>query len=98
MKQQISKQQWLDFLSEQKQSGLTVAAFCRDKNINAKNFYNHSLKARRASSKTPPFVKAQLSPDRPVATGITLQHGKTQINLPASVSPQWLAQLLATLA
>ncbi len=98
MKPRISKQQWLDLLIEQKHSGLSIAAFCRDKNINAKSFYNHSRKAQQTSQKPPLFVKAQLSPDLPVTAGITLHHRNTKISLPGNVSPHWLAQLLTTLS
>lgn len=98
MKQSMSKQQWLQLLNEQTQSGLTIAAFCRSKDINTKQFYNHRHKARLADTQPSPFVKAQPSPDQPMPTDIRLQYGKTQINLPVNVTPQWLAQLLTSLA
>lgn len=100
MKQKISKQQWRELLNEQQHSGLSIAAFCRDNNINAKNFYNHSHKAKKASQKLPSFVKAQIRSDHPMnaASDITLRYGKAEIHLPVNVSPQWLAQVLSLLA
>lgn len=40
MNTRLSKQQWQTLLDEQEQSGLSVVAFCRDHNLNAKSFYN----------------------------------------------------------
>ena len=37
----FSTQQWQEFFKEQEDSGLSIAAFCRDKNIKVKNFYNN---------------------------------------------------------
>jgi len=97
MKQRITKQQWLERLAEQEQSGLTVAAFCRSKNISAKNFYNHARKARLSTQQPPAFVRARAASNVPAPSAITLLHGKSQLNLTASVSPQWLASLLLAL-
>ncbi len=97
MKQRITKQQWLEILAEQEKSDLSIAAFCRSKEINAKNFYNHARKARQSVRDTPAFVRAQLAHNIPSPTEITLRHGKAQLTLPASVSPQWLACLILAL-
>jgi len=97
MKQRITKQQWLERLAEQEQSGLTVAESCRSKNISAKNFYNHARKARLSTQKPPAFVRDQVASNMPAPSAIPLLHGKTQLNLSASVSPQWLASLLLAL-
>jgi len=97
MKQRITKQQWLERLAEQEQSGLTVAAFCRSKNISAKNFYNHARKARLSTQQPPAFVRARVASNVPAPSAITLLYGKSQLNLTASVSPQWLASLLLVL-
>ena len=58
MKQRMTKDQWLELLAEQKQSGLSIAAFCRSKNIVAKSFYNHRRKASLAAEKPQAFVRA----------------------------------------
>ena len=97
MKQRMTKEQWLELLTEQKQSGLSVAAFCRSKDIVAKNFYNNSRKARLAAEKPQAFVRAQLVKNAPAPAGITLNHGKTRLTLPSRVSPKWLASLFLAL-
>ena len=66
MQLNIGKQQWLDWISEQEQSGLSVAAFCRIKTINLDNFYYHRGQQRKkSSSQKTRFVRAQL-PSKPV--------------------------------
>jgi hypothetical protein len=47
MKPTVSKQQWLDWIDEQEQSSLFIAAFCRNKKINADNFYYHRGQYRK---------------------------------------------------
>lgn len=61
MKRRLNKQQWQVLLDEQAQSGLSVAAFCRDKNLTAKNFYNQrSNKIHKVARPSQPFVRARL--------------------------------------
>jgi hypothetical protein len=97
MKQHITKQQWLDLLNEQAKSGMSVAAFCRDNHINAKNFYNHRSQARKLVAKSSPFSRAQLTADNQNTAVVTLRHGATQLSFPPSVSPKWLANLMQAL-
>lgn len=99
MKARLNKQQWQVLLAEQEQSGLTVAAFCRDKNLNAKNFYNHrSNKLRKNTEGAPTFVRAQLQSNSRNDSELILNYGKVQLRLSTSSSPQWLAELMASLA
>lgn len=95
----LSKQQWQDLLAEQEQSGLSVAAFCRDKNLIAKNFYNQrSNKLHKASNNTKPFVRTQLAVPQHTISELILSYGKIQLQLPVGASPQWLAELMDALA
>jgi hypothetical protein len=60
MAQTNSKQQWLDWIDEQEQSDLSVAAFCRHKKINADNFYYHRGQHRKKSLPVDArFIRAQ---------------------------------------
>jgi hypothetical protein len=62
MKPTVSKQQWLDWINEQEQSDLSIAAFCRNKTINADNFYYHRGQHRKNSlTASSAFVRAQLT-------------------------------------
>ena len=98
MKIRLSKQQWQTLLDQQAGSGLSVAAFCRDNNLSAKNFYNQrSNRARRAPGQAQSFVRAQLEPQSRDVGEITLRVGKNQLHIPASIPPQWLADLMVAL-
>ena len=99
MKQRRSKQQWGALLAEQARSGLSVAAFCRDKGITASHFYARRATARQASTpNTTAFSRAQVVTDSLPATAITINRGPNQLRLPSSVSPQWLAELMMALS
>ena len=102
MRPNISKQQWLDWIDEQEKSGLSIASFCRNKTINADSFYYHRGQHRKKSlpvSST--FVRAQLTDDSALITSqpeMTLYVGRSRLSISASVSPEWLSALMASLA
>ena len=95
-----NKQQWLELFTEQQQSGLNIAAFCREKNIKPKYFYNRRSQYLKLASSTafiqakPPTAKV---PDD-AQTGLTLQCGSGRLHLPFGVSTVWLASLMKALA
>ena len=71
MTKTINKQPWLDWIDEQEQSGLSVAAFCRHKKINADNFYYHRGQHRKKFlPDNSSFVHAQFTPE-PTSTPLT---------------------------
>lgn len=100
MKPRLNKQQWQALLAEQEQSGLSVAAFCREKNLTAKNFYNQRSNKHRKTNpdSARPFVRAQFNSQDKTTTELTLIYGKVQLRLPADASPQWLSELMVALA
>ena len=102
MKSTVSKQQWLDWINEQEQSDLSVASFCRNKTINADNFYYHRGQHRKKSlPASSGFVRAQLVDDSALIKrppDMTLCVGRSRLSISASVSPEWLSALMASLA
>jgi len=97
-----TKKQWLELLEQQQQSGLSVAEFCRTRDLNPKNFYYHIKRQRSAAEPTAPaFVRADLNGtivDRQNQMGIQLQRGRCQLHLPANTSTRWIAELMANLS
>jgi hypothetical protein len=99
MKSTRSKQQWLDSIDEQEDSGLSIADFCRDKAINADNFYYHRGQHRK---KTLPassgFVRAQCvsEPSVTALATIRVELGDLTIYLPLD-KPLQTAQLIKAL-
>ncbi|MGK0442920.1 MAG: hypothetical protein ACJA0N_002739 [Pseudohongiellaceae bacterium] len=94
------KAQWLAFIKEQQQSDVSIAAFCREKNIKVKYFYYHRTKYLKSINPSP-FVRANppsiKAPDDK-SPSLTLRYGSGQLYLPAGVSTVWLASLMKALA
>ena len=85
MTQVHSKQQWLDWINEEEQRGLSVAAFCRHKKINADNFYYHKGQHRKQSLPVDSrFVRAQVITEPAVTpyTSVRVKWGDLTIDLP----------------
>jgi len=94
------KHKWLALINEQQQGNLSIAAFCREKNIKVQYFYYHRsqhLKKTKPSAfllAKPPTSKA--FDDKQAR--LTLQCGSAQLCLPVGVSTVWLASLMKALA
>jgi putative transposase len=97
-----TKQQWLGFIDEHKQSDLSITEFCRNKNISADNFYYHrSQLLKKESTNSSPFIQATVTKHVSSvnqSSFLTLNVGRSQLQLPPTTSPQWLAALMASLA
>tara|TARA_B100000953_G_scaffold297114_1_gene291253 strand:+ start:111 stop:413 length:303 start_codon:yes stop_codon:yes gene_type:complete len=99
MAQINSKQQWLDWIDEQAQSGLSVAAFCRSRAINVDNFYYHRGQQRKKSlAENAPFVRAQCVTEPAVTpnASVRLTLGDLTLYLPLD-NPLHTAQLIKAL-
>jgi len=98
-----TKKQWLELLEQQQQSGLSVAEFCRTRDLNPKNLYYQIKRQRSKTSEpaAPAFVRAELdsvSINHQDQRAIQLQRGRCQLTLPASSSPRWIAELMMALS
>lgn len=89
-----TSEQWQALLTEHTQSGLTVAAFCRQHGINQKYFYlrRKQLSVSTKSAFIPVSVVAQ------PRTEMQLDYREASLQLPPDVSPQWLASLMRNLS
>ncbi len=95
----ISKSKHLQHISIWKASGLTQAAYCRQHGLNAKTF-SRWLRLSQAPSQPPALVPVNIVPDdaTPVSRDIRLQLRQGySLDLPVTVSPIWLAELLQCL-
>ena len=99
MRSTVRKQQWLDWIDEQEQSGLSIAAFCRNKTINADNFYYHRGQHRKQSLPVDSgFVRAHFVSEPTVKTlgSVRVELGDLSIYLPLD-KPLQTAQLIKAL-
>jgi hypothetical protein len=93
-----TKAQWQALIEAHKQSGQMAAAFCREHQINPKYF---SLRRRQLADgeveRSPQFIPVSMTKGT-LNERINLRDPSgAVVELPASISPQWLAQLLHAL-
>ena len=107
-----TRTQWQALFNEYDQSGLTAAAFCREKKLCPKYFSlrrrqlnTKAVEIQEAAASPKSFVRAMVSAGEqrsPVLIGsadeIVLCQGDWHLSLPTSISPQWLASLINSLA
>lgn len=94
-------EEWATMIRTQRESGLSVAKFCRQNNINQQAFYRH--RNRIELKDVEEFVKVHAShetshdvPLPPIdrASSISLTIGHINISLCDRTSPLWVAQLI----
>ena len=90
-----NRQDWQALVTAQAASGLSAAAFCRDKGLNAKYF---SLRKTQLSKQTlPAFIPVQLS--APISSDtIRVDWQESSVVLPISLSPIWVADFVKQLS
>lgn len=90
------KYNWPELFASFEASGLTQAAFCKERNINPKYF---SLRyARRGAHQEKRFVKAEVVPTPQSDTGVTLEVGQCRIHCPPSMPLPQLTDLIQALS
>ena len=92
-----SQAEWQALIEQQKQSGLSAAAFCREQGVLAKSFYR--WRSRLQVDRDSAFVRVvPQSHVQHTPTGrILLEHGASRVMLEVC-DPQWLAELLKALS
>ena len=96
--------EWLDLFKQQTESGLLASEFCRKNNLCSRyfskrkrdllsNYHSKPIKKKKVKA----FVKVQ-RPAASTADVIQLEYHHAIMRLPASVAPDWLANLLKALA
>ncbi len=95
MMARLTQAQWRALIDEQAVSGQTAMAFCAERGIDNKYFSTRKkqLGIQPAESR---FVAITTNPLE--SQSIQLHIGAAQLRIPASVSPQWLADVIKALA
>ena len=89
---------WKNHIEAWQSSGLSQAAYCRQQGLNAQSFSNQ-LHAFRSQCPTKPQALIPVQIQHPQPEMMTLQFVQGhRLELPASISAQWLAELLLCLA
>lgn len=90
---------WQKHIEAWQSSGLSQAAYCRQHGLNPNSFSGrlHHFRSRKKAQNLE-LIPVQVQPV-PTASGVmVLRHAKGhQLELPVTVSPRWLAELLQCL-
>ncbi|MDO9105292.1 MAG: IS66 family insertion sequence element accessory protein TnpB [Methylovulum sp.] len=89
---------WKNHIGTWQSSGLTQAAYCRQSGLNP-NAFSSRLHAFRSQdeAESPTLIPVQIQYQLPGAMVLQLAQGH-RLELPATVSVQWLGELLRCLA
>ena len=93
-----TKAQWLQIFEEQRDSGLTIKAFCERNDIHLQTF--RARKSDWQPQRNKPsraLVKIEKPKSKPSAT-ITCQFKELEFACNDSVNPQWFADMVKALA
>ncbi|MDO9167688.1 MAG: IS66 family insertion sequence element accessory protein TnpB [Methylobacter sp.] len=88
---------WKNYIETWQSSGLSQAAYCRQQSLNAQSFSNqlHAFRSQCATQ-SPTLIPVQIQDPLPESIVLQLVEGH-RLELRASVSAQWLAELLRCL-
>jgi hypothetical protein len=88
---------WKNHIETWQNSGLSQAAYCRQQGINAQSFSSqlHAFRSQHATE-SPTLIPVQIQEPLSVPMVLQLAHGH-RLELPPSISAQWLAELLRCL-
>jgi len=88
------KYDWPALITQQVESGDTVAQFCRDNQLVSKSFYNN--RAKLSVSQATTFIKVQTQTFPAKQLNVTI--GDVTLTIPVDIDAIWLATLLRELA
>jgi hypothetical protein len=93
---------WLTHINAWQSSGLSQAAYCRQHQLTYSTFSARLCEFRAQAKSSPPaqpvLLPIHVQPPASPEVGIVLHHAKGhRLELPASVSAPWLAELLRCL-
>ena len=98
--QRRTQQEWLSLFQQHEQSGLTAAEFCREHQLNAKYFSKRKWDLNwktKSSESANAFVQVKRAEVSPSPASIQLTLGQTQLQLPQTIDPNWVAMLIKAL-
>lgn len=90
---------WRQHIEAWQRSGLSQAEYCAEQQINVRTFTARLSDYRKLpKADSVALIPVQVAPSEPVDAGILFTHAQGhRLALPASVSAQWVAELLRCL-
>ena len=97
-----SKAEWRDLIEQQKHSGLNGVAFCDQRGLSRKSFYQQrkSLALKPADLEPGQFIKVNPRSVKKlsVAAAAVLHYRDSRLQLAVDADPTWVAALMKALA
>ena len=101
-RQYRNEAQWRELINAFEQSGQSQVDFCAEQNVNPAYFSQRRNALRNLDEPTFVEVKNQTAhtflASHPESPALTLRYQQTELALPLSVEPRWLAGLIKALS
>ena len=102
MKVKRTQEEWLTLFAEQRASQLSVTQFCEQHHIPVTTFYNRRAQLEKHTDSAfckATVIKTELTqPPIAVAEGVEFETSVGKLVLPATISPDFLAQFIKGLS
>lgn len=95
-----TQKKWRTLIKQHADSNLSIGQFCKDKRISQACFfkYRKNLLTTVNTDTRTAFVKLQPAKVSDSCDTIKIQYHNSTLSLPATIAPDWIANLLKTLA
>ena len=93
-----TREQWRALIAEFEQSDLSQKDFCEPRGINPAYFSQRRLELQRESQDSNEAFVLAVPQSSAAHQTLQLRVGQTELVLPLSVSPRWVAQLVKELS
>ena len=98
-KKRASRFDWHALITQQLESGIPVAQFCRDNQLSASAFYHNRMQLfPELSPKQKSFISTQIIPSTsnitPINNDFTLTTHNISLSIPNNTSPEMIIQLI----
>ncbi|MCJ8317979.1 hypothetical protein [Idiomarina sp.] len=93
-----TREQWRELIAEFEQSNLSQKDFCEPRGINSAYFSQRRAELRREAEDNDTSFALAVPQSATAQQTLQLRLGQTELVLPLSVSPRWVAQLVKELS
>ncbi|MCL5049386.1 IS66 family insertion sequence element accessory protein TnpA [Aliidiomarina haloalkalitolerans] len=93
-----TREQWLELIAEFEQSGLSQKDFCDQRGLSPAYFGQRRLRLQREAEDNGVGFALAVPKSPTSQQTVQLRIGQTELVLPLSVSPRWVAQLVKELS
>jgi hypothetical protein len=95
---QARRREWLLRVAQWRESGLSQSAFCRLHHLKLATFSYWIARSNESASTAQEQPLTLVAAQWPKSPVMVLTHAHCQLELPANIAPEWLAQLIRGLA